>query len=216
MKTNVKNEDAIGRAMGWLEQLRGDGRAEPVSEGGGEPAAVGGPPPDATARPPNTRPPNTRPPNTRPPNTDSGRHELGEGTEMIEPAPIGDALRIPIAWCEMDACISHYGHPAALGEADIRARAITAGWRVDAVGRLACPRCQRSGPWFWTTHPIVPWDRHRAVSTLAVMTEAVRADATRGGQGAGSSVIQAVEPPLAPLPARGRHRESLHGSRRAS
>ena len=49
MKTNVRNEDAIARAMGWLEQLRGDGRAEPVSEGGGEPAAVGGPPPDATA-----------------------------------------------------------------------------------------------------------------------------------------------------------------------
>ncbi|HEY2129265.1 MAG TPA: hypothetical protein VGH77_18985 [Streptosporangiaceae bacterium] len=201
MKTNVRNEDAIARAMGWLEQLRGDGRAEPVSEGGGEPAAVGGPPPDATARPPNT---------------DSGRHELVEGAEMIEPAPIGDALRRPIAWCEMDACISHYEHPAALGEADIRARAITAGWRVDALGRLACPQCLRSGPWFWTTHPIVPWDRHRAVSTLAVMTEAVRADATGGGQGAGSSVIQAVEPPLAPLPARGRHRESLRDSRRAS
>jgi hypothetical protein len=207
MKTNVRNEDAIGRAMGWLEQLRGDGRAEPVPEGGGEPAAVGGPPPDAAARPPNTRPPNT----------DSGWHEMGESAEMIEPAPIGDALRIPIAWCEMDACISHYEHPAALGEADIRARAITAGWRVDALGRLACPQCQRSGPWFWTTHPIVPWNRHRAVSTLAVMTEAVRAAATGdAGPGAGRGVLQAVEPPLAPLPARGRHRESLRGSRRAS
>jgi hypothetical protein len=159
MKTNVRNEGAIARAMGWLEQLRGDGRAEPVSEAGGEPATAGGPPPDVTVRPPDT---------------DSGRHEMGEGAEMIEPAPIGDALRMPIAWCEMDSCISHYEHPAALGEADIRARASTAGWRVDALGRLACPQCQRSGPWFWTTHPIVPWDRHRAVSTLAVLTEAVQ------------------------------------------
>jgi hypothetical protein len=202
MKTNVRNEDAIARAMGWLEQLREDGRAELVSERGDEPATVGGPPTDVTARPPNA---------------DSGRHEMCEGAEMIEPAPIGDALRMPIAWCEMDSCISHYEHLAALGEADIRARAITAGWRVDALGRLACPRCQRSGPWFWTTHPIVPWDRHRAVSTLAVMTEAVREDATGGaGQGAGSGVMQTVEPPLVPLPAQGRHRESLRDSRRAS
>jgi hypothetical protein len=201
MKTNVRNEDAIARAMGWLEQLREDGRAAPVSDSGGEPATADGPPGDAAARPLNT---------------ESGRHEMGEGAEIIEPAPIGDALRIPIAWCEMDSCISNYEHPAALGEADIRARAITAGWRVDALGRLACPQCQRSGPWFWTTHPIVPWDRHRAVSTLALMTEAVREDAAGdAGQGAGSGVIQDVEPPLVPLPAQGRHRESLRDSRRA-
>jgi hypothetical protein len=202
MKTSVRNEDAITRAMGWLEQLREDGRAELVSERGDEPATVGGPPTDVTARPPNA---------------DSGRHEMCEGAEMIEPAPIGDALRMPIAWCEMDSCISHYEHPAALGEADIRARAVTAGWRVDALGRLACLQCQESGPWFWTTYPVVPWDRHRAVRTLAVMTEAVREDATGGaGQGAGSGVGQAVEPPLVPLPTQGRHRESLGDSRRAS
>jgi hypothetical protein len=137
MKTNVRNEDAIARAMGWLEQLREDGRAELVSERGGEPVAAGGPAADATARPPNA---------------DRGRQEMCEGAVMIEPAPIGDALRLPIAWCEMDSCISR-----------------------------------------------------RAVSTLAVLTEA-----------AGSGVIQAVEPPFVPLPAQGRHRESLRGSRRAS
>lgn len=201
MKTNVRNEDAIARAMGWLEQLREDGRAELASARGDEPATTGGPPADASARPPNA---------------DRGRHEMCEGAEKIEPSPIGDALRMPIAWCEMDSCISRYEYPAALGEADIRARAITAGWRVDALGRLACPQCQRSGPWFWTTHPIVPWDRHRAVSTLTVMTGAVREDATGGaGPGAGNGVIQAVEPPLVPWPAQGRHRESLRDSRRA-
>src|SRR5882757_8775488 len=199
MKTNVRNEDAITSAMGWLDQLREDGHAEPVSDSDSEPAAC--PPAEASARPPDTA---------------SGRHETRESAEIIEPAPIGDALRMPVAWCEMDSCISNYEHPAALGEADIRARAITAGWRVDALGRLACPQCQRSGPWFWTTHPIVPWDRHRAVSTLALMTEAVREDAAGdAGQGAGSGLIQAVEPPPVPLPAQGRHRESLRDSRRA-
>lgn len=141
---------------------------------------------------------------------------MRESAETIEPAPIGDALRIPIAWCEMGSCISHYEHPAALGEADIRARAIEAGWRVDALGRLACPQCQRSGPWFWTTHPIVPWDRHKAVSAVALMTAAARDDASGGaGCGAGRGGSQAVEPPLVPLPAPGRHRESLGDSGRA-
>src|ERR1700722_15417833 len=204
MKTNVRNEDAITSAMGWLDQLREDGYAEPVSVTAGEPATAGGPPADATARPPNADA------TARPPNTVSGGHEVRESAETIEPAPIGDALRIPMSWCEMGSCISHYEHPAALGEADIRARAVEAGWRVDAFGRLACPQCQRSGPWFWTTHPIVPWDRHRAVSAVAVMTTAAGEDATGGvGRGAGRDVIQAVAPPLVPLPAQGRHRESL-------
>lgn len=200
MKTNVRNEDAIARAIGWLEQLREDGRPEPVFESGGEPATAGGPPADATARPPSTV---------------SGSHEMRESVEIIERAPIGDALRIPIAWCEIDSCISHYSHPAALGEADIRARAIATGWRVDALGRLACPQCQRGGPWFWTTHPIVPWDRHRAVTAVAAMTAAAGEDATGGaGRGAGRGVIQAIEPALVPLPAPGRHRESLGDSGR--
>ena len=29
MKTNVRNEDAITSAMGWLDQLREDGYAQP-------------------------------------------------------------------------------------------------------------------------------------------------------------------------------------------
>jgi hypothetical protein len=198
MKTNVRNEDAITRAMGWLDQLREDGRAEPVFESGSEPATADGPPANATARPPHTV---------------SGGHEMRENVEIIERAPIGDALRIPIAWCEMDSCISHYGHPAALGEADIRARAIADGWRVDALSRLACPQCQRSVPWFRTTHPIVRWDRDRAVHAAALMAAAARDDASRGaGHRAGRGVIRAPEEALVPWPAQGRHREYLGDS----
>ena len=62
-------------------------------------------------------------------------------------------------WCEMGSCISWYADPAALGEADTRARAIGAGWRIDALGRLACPRCQQSDPGFWASRPVVPCDR---------------------------------------------------------
>jgi hypothetical protein len=198
MKTSVRNEDAIARAMGWLDQLREEVRAEPAFQSGGEPATASGPPADATVRPQNTV---------------SGRHEMRESVEIIERAPIGDALRMPIAWCEMDSCISHYSHPAALGEADIRARAIATGWRVDALGRLACPQCQQSGHWFWTTHPIVRWDRARAVSTAALMTAAAREDAAGGaGHGAGRGVVPAAEAALVPLPAQGRHREYLGDS----
>jgi hypothetical protein len=73
-------------------------------------------------------------------------------------AVIGDQLRIPIMWCEMGSCISWYSDSAALGEADTRARAIAAGWRIDALGRLACPRCQQDDPGFWAACPVVPWD----------------------------------------------------------
>ena len=54
-------------------------------------------------------------------------------------AVIGDELRMPIMWCEMGSCISWHSDPAALGEADIRGRAIEAGWRVDALGRAGMP-----------------------------------------------------------------------------
>ena len=49
-------------------------------------------------------------------------------------------------WCEMGSCITWYTDPAALGEADTRARAIAAGWRIDGLGRLACPACQQTDP----------------------------------------------------------------------
>jgi len=146
-----------------------------------------------------------------------GDDDPRESAASAERAPIGDELRIPIAWCDMDACISYFAHPAALGEADIRARAIAAGWRVDAVGMLACPQCQQSVPWFWTTQPVVPWDRGRAVTAAARMAAAVRAEATgsAGGQTA-PGTIPAVESPPAPWPAERRDPEGSRGSDQAA
>jgi hypothetical protein len=60
---------------------------------------------------------------------------------ITERAVLGDQIRRPTAWCEMAACSSRYENPAALGEADIRARALAAGWQYDHVGRLLCPYC---------------------------------------------------------------------------
>jgi hypothetical protein len=95
-----------------------------------------------------------------------------------ERAVIGDQLRMPICWCEMGSCISWHADPAALGEGDQRARAIEAGWRLDAFGRLACPRCQQADPGFRATHPVVPWDRYTAMvraARIAAATSGVRA-----------------------------------------
>ena len=99
-------------------------------------------------------------------------------TAQAARAAIGDELRKPIMWCEMASCISYHADPAALGEADARNRAVRAGWRIDAFGRLVCPPCQQTTS-FWTARPVVPWDRTTALvmATLA----AVRAGRTAGG-----------------------------------
>jgi len=97
-------------------------------------------------------------------------HALAEARARAgatERAVIGDQLRMPVMWCEMGSCISVYTHPAALGEADTRARAIGTGWRIDALGRLACPRCQQTDPWFWAACPVVPRDRYMAIAQAA-------------------------------------------------
>jgi hypothetical protein len=75
---------------------------------------------------------------------------------LTERAVIGDQLRRPVVWCEIASCVSRYEDRAAFGEADIRARAIGAGWRHDGVGRLACPDCQQRSPDVWATSPVVP------------------------------------------------------------
>ena len=71
-------------------------------------------------------------------------------------AIIGDAIRIPILWCQFGSCIARYTHRDALGERDLRVRALAAGWRYDALGRLACPGCVQNDPFFWMTLPPVP------------------------------------------------------------
>ena len=99
---------------------------------------------------------------------------------------IGDQLRMPIMWCEMGSCISWYTHPAALGEADTRARAIAAGWRIDALGRLACPQCQQTDPCFWAARPVVPSDRYTAIARTA-RAAAMPGDRTAGSAAEGTS-----------------------------
>lgn len=59
---------------------------------------------------------------------------------------IGDQIWVPTVWCAMAGCEAAFADPAALGEADNRARAITAGWAKDALCRLVCPACQRDRP----------------------------------------------------------------------
>jgi len=115
----------------------------------------------------------------------AARAKAAARAEMTGRAVIGDQLRMPIMWCEMGSCISWHADPAALGEADTRARAISAGWRIDALGKLACPRCQQTDPAFWTTDPVVLWDRYTAVARVA--RAAVRSDRTVAEHGAWGS-----------------------------
>jgi hypothetical protein len=112
---------------------------------------------------------------------EAARAEAAASVEMTVRPVIGDQLRMPIMWCEMGSCISWHADPAALGEADTRARAIGAGWRIDALGRLACPRCQQTDPGFWAAGPVVPWDRYTAVARSA--RAAVRGDGTAAAWG---------------------------------
>jgi hypothetical protein len=108
---------------------------------------------------------------------------------------IGDQIRLPAAGCAITGCQAAFADPAALGEADNRARAIAAGWMTDALGRLACPTCQRD-------HPAPAWwvpDRRSG-------TEGDRGPAGRTARPAGATNQPA--PPAAgepPAAAPGRH-----------
>jgi len=64
-------------------------------------------------------------------------------------------------WCQFGVCIARYTHRGALGERDLRARALTVGWRYDALGRLACPDCAQHDPAFWPTRAPAPFSRYR-------------------------------------------------------
>jgi hypothetical protein len=74
-----------------------------------------------------------------------------------EPAPLGDELRIPAVWCQLGSCISRFTDAAALGESDVRFRAVAAGWREDALGRLACPACVQQDPTFRISYAVTLW-----------------------------------------------------------
>lgn len=79
--------------------------------------------------------------------------------DITERPVLGDQIRRPIAICEIGCCAAWYADPAALGEADIRARALGAGWRHDDVGRLLCPACQQRTVTPAAAMPVVRWHR---------------------------------------------------------
>jgi hypothetical protein len=70
------------------------------------------------------------------------RDPLLHPVAITEHCFIGDQIRVPAAWCDMPGCRSRFADPAALGEADNRARALARGWGHDDCGRLVCPACQ--------------------------------------------------------------------------
>jgi hypothetical protein len=209
----------------WLADLRDDAGAEPGAGRHARPASARGPRPEPAAATAPGRP--IAPVETIPPAEAmardqarararaSARAEAMARAEVVARAQarararvagravIGDELRIPIMWCELGACIAWYSDPAALGEADARARAIAAGWRVDALGRLVCPRCQQSDGRFWATNPVTLHDRDAAVTLAALMAAAaaLREDAVGAGGGVEAGVSPACGPPLVLLPA---------------
>ena len=199
MRLKIRPEDVSAHEMSdWLAWLR----AEMINEAGDndtEPETV------APAPPPGRSSVSVKAPAS------------GEDTCR---AVIGDELRVPIVWCELGMCISYYTDPVALGEADIRIRALRAGWRFDLFGRLTCVDCQRSNPWYKTRCPVVLWDRQAAVATAAMMAARLRHDGGHrghvghGGHGgtaaAPSAWTPTIDPSASPPAARrigGRHRK---------
>ena len=160
MKLKIRPDDTSMLQMNdWLAELRDDGFAEPPADGSAEPAG-GNARPQAPLEP-------AAPVQNASLVQDAAPVQDAASSVVIMRAVIGDQLRMPVMWCEMGSCISRHADPAALGEGDARARAIGAGWRIDAFGRLACPRCQQTEPGFRASRPVVRWDRYAAIATAA-------------------------------------------------
>jgi hypothetical protein len=190
MKIKIRPDDTSMLQMNdWLAELRDDNPAESLGHGGAASASSGARP-EALAEPAAfaERPAPAGPAAFAEPAAPAAFAErpapAGPAAFAERPAPaapaapaepagatvravIGDQLRMPIMWCEMGACISWHADPAALGLGDARARAIDAGWRIDAFGRLACPQCQQTDRGFRVSRPVVLWDRHTAMARAA-------------------------------------------------
>ena len=190
MKIKIPPGDASVLEMNnWIAELRDDGGAEPADDGGrpdpAQEATAAAPPADMLA----AHTGSSADVESKADAEDGADAEHGaaagssERAAPTERAAIGDQLRIPIAWCELGSCIAHHADPAALGEADIRARAISAGWRLDGLGRLACPTCQQNGSGFWASHPVALWDRDVAITRAYLMAVAMRNTAAVGRAG---------------------------------
>ncbi len=170
--TSMLQDNDWLQADGWLAELRDDGGAGPVGDRHARPARGSDPWPEilaeADARAQAEADARAQAEaDARAQAEADARAQAEADAEVTERAVIGDQLRMPIMWCEMGSCISWHADPAALGEADARARAIGADWRIDAFGRLVCPRCQQTDPGFWATGPVVLWDRYTAVAGAA-------------------------------------------------
>ena len=139
---------------GRLPRFTPRGNAAPGNAGA--PLPMRNPPPGWQALP--AGPPPGRAPGPPPPAA------MGGHRQPPVRAVIGDEIRIPFIWCEFGTCDATYMHPDALGERDLRARALAAGWRYDALGRRACPKCTQHDPTFWPARPPapVPTDWRRA------------------------------------------------------
>jgi len=186
MKIKIRPDDATTlqadewlQMNDWLAELREDNRAGPPAPDAARaepprgstrpevPATAAAPPRPATAAIPAWPATSATPAS---PATPAGPGRPAGPAGATVRAVIGDQLRIPITWCEMGCCISWRCDPAALGEGDARARALGADWRIDAFGRLACPRCQQTNPDFRASRPVVPWDRYTAIVAAARIT----------------------------------------------
>jgi hypothetical protein len=95
---------------------------------------------------------------------------LGGGpSPSTERAVLGDHLRELGAWCQIGACIARHTDADALGERDIRKKAVAAGWCVDLFGRLVCPSCQQRYP-VWCARPLLIRDRPGSLAPMAAGT----------------------------------------------
>jgi hypothetical protein len=203
MKLKIRSDDANTLEdqgwpqMGdWLARLRDDSRGEPPGDSDAGAGGADYPCSEAPAEP-DVRAEAWAPAEAAASAPASAEADVRAGA--TERPVIGDQLRMPIMWCEMGSCISWYTDPDALGEADTRARAIGAGWRIDALGRLACPRCQQTDPCFWASCPVVPWDRYMAVARAARVA-AVSGEGVADSAG-GTSHDPGRTAPGSPLPA---------------
>jgi hypothetical protein len=186
MKIKIQSDDASiypgdpwSQMDDWLAELRDDSRTESPGDEDAETDGAGVAWSDAPAQ---AAPAEARVRARAGARAEADvRAQAGTATGAIERAVIGDQLRIPIMWCELGSCVSWYMDRAALGEADTRARAIDAGWRIDALGRLTCPSCQQTDPRFWAACRVVPWDRY------AAMVRAARVAAAPGDGAVGST-----------------------------
>jgi hypothetical protein len=156
---------ADGSRSGPLRMPRFTPRQPPAQDGA---PPISGPAPARPAAPSGPAPSSPAPPPPPPPPHAAGvapaRHASRRPSWRPDPsvrAIIGDEIRIPIMWCQFGTCIARYTHHGALGERDLRARALEAGWRYDALGRLACPDCAQHDPAFWPTQAPTPISRYR-------------------------------------------------------